>query len=180
MSTSPRQQRERGSIIIELSLYLPILTLVLMGGFEMAHFSLLSQKLHRAATLTADYTAQTAVLDQTVVDDLFAASSHIADPFPLLEEGRLILSVVALNGATPEVSWQAARGDLNAESRIGTVNNPASLPDASVVRDEQPLVVAEIVYTFRPRLFPQILAERQLYTAAFYRPRRPNLTVAAP
>lgn len=174
-----RLARERkGSIFIETAIALSFLSTLTVGGVEAARFVLLSQKLERVASTTADLAASGQSISVGQLDQLFVASQEIAKPFDLAADGTVIVSSVSASGGSgPRVDWQrSGGGTLSTGSAIGQPGGAATLPNGFQVRDGEEVIVAEVYYAFEPFLAPDIIGPTQLYRVSFFRPRLAPLT----
>lgn len=161
-----------GVAAVELALVLPILLLLAFGTVEIGRFVLLHMKLEQLSTITADLGTRDRTLEAATVDDILAAAPIIMRPFRLDEDGVVVLSGIGTNGdGQPSVLWQRrGAGDNALSSGTGGVGATVGLPPALTVSDGQTLVMAEVVYRYRPWLFG-FIGERTLIKRAYFRPR---------
>lgn len=173
----------RGSILIELAIGLPVLVLILLGGFEASRYVLLNQKLARAASSMADLVAQADGITEAQISDLFTAADDTAKPFDLAADGRVIVtSVYRPTTAAAAVAWQrTSPGTLSVTSAIGTAGNTATLPSGFTVRQGENVIVAEVFYAYRPVFVGATsFTSATLREVAYNRPRMINLTQVSP
>ncbi len=162
----------RGIAMIEFGFALPILLTMTFGTVELSRYVLLHQKLDRIAMTIADLTAQSEELDETDVANIFAAVSHIGQPFAVNSSGLVILTSVSRSGTQITVDWQRFNaGAVTVASRIGQPGLAATLPDGLVLLDGDNVIVSEVFYDFAPMLTGSLLGAQQLYHSAFFRPR---------
>jgi Flp pilus assembly protein TadG len=172
----------RGLVFAEAAVSLSVLSVTLLGGLEMGRYVLLTQKLDRVAATVADVAAQGQTISVADIDNLFAAANDILKPFSLGPAGAVIVSSVSATGANPaKVDWQReGGGTLDVSSAIGSSGNTATMPPDFTVRPGEEVIVGEVYYNFTPWLAPDVVATRQLYHRAFYRPRQGPLTTLQP
>src|SRR5690606_26763765 len=91
----------RGGLIAEFAAAMPVLVIMLLGGVEVSRFALLNQKMDRLATAMGDLVAQAESLTADDLDQLFLASSHVAWPFDIQANGRIIISSVSIPPPPP-------------------------------------------------------------------------------
>lgn len=162
----------RGIAMIEFAFALPILITMTFGTVELSRYVLLHQKLDRIAMSIADLTAQSEELAETDVANIFAAISHIGQPFDVTDSGLVILTSVSRSGNEIAVDWQRfSNGAVVETSRIGQPGQAATLPDGLLLLDGDNVIVAEVFYDFAPMLTGSLLGTQQLYHSAFFRPR---------
>ena len=173
---------ERGTLMVEFAMIVPVLTLLLVGGIEIGRFVLVEQKMSRAAVTLADLVAQSPALAAGDFDNLFQAAGDVTGPFEFETRGRVIVSSVSASGGAPAtVDWQQAGGGaLIASSQIGLPGNPAILPSEMIVRNGENLIVAEVFFDYDAFFADPYITDQILYRRAFFRPRLSDLSVLAP
>lgn len=169
-----RRNRE-GSMILETALTLPILMLSFFGAVETGRYVILHQKLDRAAVTIADLVARADKLTTAQINDIFAATAPIVEPFDIKTGGKVIISSVLKTPNNPaKVVWQrTGSGTMTATSRIGVTNGNATFPTGFTLRDNESVIVTEVFYHFTPMLFVHMTGPTtgDLYTRSFFRPR---------
>lgn len=170
-----------GVSLVEFALVLPMLVLVLLGGFEIARFMLLNQNLSRLATNTSDLVSRTDSISADEIDQVFEAARHILSPFALGTQGTIFVSSVSVEGVTtPMVNWQHSSAAMpTVSSAVGVPGEPATLPQGLELREDQDIIVAEVFYDYEPFL-GFVTASKQIYNFAVHRPRFGPLTVLEP
>ncbi|HEX6980585.1 MAG TPA: TadE/TadG family type IV pilus assembly protein [Alphaproteobacteria bacterium] len=170
---------ERGALIAEFAVALPVLLVLLLAGFEISRYALLHQKLDRLATTMADLVAQAETMTTEDIDLLFLASEHVAWPFDIKTQGVVIVSSIRAAPTPPSdppgppvVVWQRSGGGTLAEtSKIGVVSGQAALPPGLTVDKGDTIIAAEVYFEYQPIFVPAIVPVSRLYHRAFYRPR---------
>lgn len=168
-----KDRGDRGSVLVEFALALPVLVLLLFVSMEYFSLLLISQKTQRVAATMADLIAQADdPLTTAQVDALFAAAGHVMEPFDHAKDGRAVVSAVTLGAGTPVVAWQRAdSGQLAVTSGIGQPGKAATLPAGLPLRAGETVIVAEAFQSFHPTLTIGILPARVVAERAYYRPR---------
>ncbi len=164
----------RGSVLIETAIILPVLILLLAGAYELGNFMLANQKVSALSSAMADLVAQTEdEIQESEINDVFAAMGYISEPFNVLSGGRVIISAFrgdASDGNT--ILWQRCQGALAVASRFGNVGTrDVTLPGNIVLPDGETAVVGEVYFNYAPRLFVGFFDPRTLRSEAVYRPR---------
>ena len=163
---------QSGVAAVEFALVLPVMLLFSLGVAEVGRFVLLTLKLQHAATTMADLASRDDEIGDASVPPLFGAMVHVVQPFDLADQGVVILSAVVSDGGDPASvcrQWQGA-GNLGEPSRIGAPAGRATLPDELVLRADESVIVAEVMYRYRPWLLG-LVPETLLRRVAFFRPR---------
>jgi Flp pilus assembly protein TadG len=165
----------RGVAIPEAAIIMAVLVPMLLGGFEVARFALLQQKLSRATMATADLITQCETIAGSEVDSIMSATGLMMQPFTTGGAQRVIVTSVSKTGsANPKIDWQRLGGGSlsGVASKIGTtVGGNATLPAGFLVRSGENAIIAEIYYQFTPTLAGDIVPSRILYHRAMLRPR---------
>lgn len=173
----------RGGILAETGILVPVITLIILSGTEIGRFTLLQQKLNRAAVTMSDLIAQTdSNISLTQVANLYQAAGYVMRPFDLTNNGVIIVSSVARSDGNPAtVNWQCVgAGGLTATSELGTAGGTATLPAGFLLRDGESAIFAEVVYTYEPFVAPNLIGSTTLRHQAMFRPRFGALTALAP
>jgi Flp pilus assembly protein TadG len=170
----------RGGLIAEFAAAMPVLVLLLLGGIEVSRFALLNQKMDRLATAIGDLVAQAETLSEPELNNLFLAARHVAIPFDVVANGKVIVSSISIvppNLVTPKVTWQRNSGGLaGATSQLGAQNATPTLPTGLTIAPSQTIIVTEVYYDFRPMLIGALVPAQRIYHRAFFRPRIGALT----
>jgi Flp pilus assembly protein TadG len=168
---------QRGTILIEMAIGLPILVTILLGCFEASRYVLLNQKLDRAAASMADLVSQADGITEAQITDLFDAAEQVSEPFDLVGNGRVVVTSVTMPTTTATVAWQrTSPGTMAVTSTIGTPGSNATLPSGLTLRTGENVIAAEVFYQFTPYFLGSVFGEVDLYHSAFFRPRITNLT----
>lgn len=173
---------DRGAVLPELALAMPVLIMMTLGGIEIARYTLLHQKLDRVAASVGDLVAQAQTLTVADVNNLFDAVEHVAKPFELAADGLVVVSSVSKDTSTPPaMNWQqTGGGTLVATSQIGTPGGSVTLPTGFVMPDGDTVIVAEVFYDYTPWIFGGVTGSAQLYHMAVFRPRLGSLQAISP
>lgn len=161
----------RGTAAIEFAFIAPLLLLILLGSIEAVDL----YRAQRAALVSvnslADLTARTKSMDDTQRDIVFSASKQLLKPF---DDGApvslVITSVQADSDGDLTTRWSVA----NANGTAHKVGDPFTLPnpnDVPPVLDGDTIVVAEMSYTYRPRLTHFIMSSLEFSRVAYRSPR---------
>ncbi len=119
---------QRGNFTIEFALALPLLLVLLLTGIEFTRYVLVNQKVERTSASLADLVAQTTVMTEDGMDNLFQAAKYTMDPFDVAAEGRLIVTSIAASGGPARIRWQRAYGANSNNSAFGVQGAVATLP----------------------------------------------------
>ncbi|MGZ8337055.1 MAG: TadE/TadG family type IV pilus assembly protein [Allosphingosinicella sp.] len=171
---------ERGNFVIELGAALPVLLVLLLGGIELTRFVLVNQKVERTSASLADLVAQSAVVTEAGMNNLFQAAKFVMDPFDVSKQGRLVVTSIAASGGPARIRWQRSYGDAEGSSAFGTEGSVATLPEGLVVRDGENVILCEAFFRYEPMVFQDIIDETTVRRFAVFRPRYGSLDVIYP
>jgi TadE-like protein len=162
-----------GATAVEFALAAPVLILLMLGSVELGRFVILNQKLDRVAVSMADLVARAETISDGQLDDIFIAAAQVAQPFPIADAGRVIVSSVTNpDGDGAEIAWQrGGGGTLVASSRLGSEGNSADLPSDFDVREGETAIISEVFFEFEPFLSELIVRPQTVYKRAYHRPR---------
>ena len=154
----------------------PILSMLMLSGVEIAHFILLNQKIERASVTVADLTSQAESLSEGDLNSLFLVTTQVMSPFDLTDRGQVIVSSVgAKDGNPPRINWQRSFGVQTNSSAFGNEGGVPTFPPGFVVRDNENVIVAELYYGYAPLIVSGIVDPVTLYNVAYFKPRFESL-----
>ncbi len=175
-----------GSTIIEFAFIVPIVLLMLLGGFDVARYILLNQKLDRAAATMSDLVSRPSNITEAEINQLMRAAVEVVEPFDLATDGGVIISSVYKRpGQAASVTWQIkGGGPLRPISIIGGVGNPPVMPNGFIIRDNENIITAEVYYDYKPLFFQALknianagfLPDGMLVQTAYRQPRLGDLS----
>ncbi len=171
---------QRGVAAAEFALLLPVLMTMVMGVYELSRFILVSQKIDRVAYTVADVVTQQTSVTNGNLGDIVNAATEIMNPYQFGSVGRVIVSSVYEDPTRgPIVRWQyEGGGTLDRDSRIGTVNSTANLPDGFTLNEKDNVIVSEVFYEYIPPFSEDFFSTRENYKTAIFKPRFGALTTA--
>ncbi len=171
----------RGVSALELALFMPLILALLVGLLEFGRLILVTQKLQNGAFILADLTARDRVLREGELANIFLAVDELIKPFDFATRGTaLVSSVVAPPTGRPTVRWQRKGvGPLAASSAIGVQGAVAVLPGGLTLMPGDTVIVAEMVFDYRP-IFAITPLGTTIRKQAFYKPRLGTLDTLLP
>lgn len=167
-------RKNRGSVLIEFAVILPLIFVLCAGVFELVMFTLLNNKLTRTAGVLGDAITRDDIKRSGITGILNTARSFLK-PFEFNSEGSIVVSQIYNNGLTTDpskmvISWQV---NINgAVSRLGTVGTrPTNMPNNLTVLNEQAVVITEVFYKYQPIVFKGFFPDKTLYHVSVFVPR---------
>ncbi len=161
-------QDRRGISAVEFALIAPLMALFYVGSIELASTLLADRKVSSAVATMGDLTARLPTADNCDLDDIFAATNLIFEPYSSAGS-QLRISSIEPNAGTPtqtDVVWSYANPNWTARAVGETVTLPAG-----VMASNGSVLMAEIRYTYSPP-FNHVFQTDPVLTDVFYmRPR---------
>lgn len=168
---------EDGLAALELALYAPVLSLLLLGGYDVARFVSIRSGVDKVGFSVADVTSQYKELTPATMSQIFKITGSSLAGYVSGSTGVTVLTSIALDGKTPKVKWQCYSSSGSAwTSKIGAEGATANVNSALLVDANDNLMVSEVFYTFNPIFSAFFKSGFPLYTASTYRPRLGTLT----
>ncbi|WP_373086954.1 TadE/TadG family type IV pilus assembly protein [Sneathiella sp.] len=178
-------RNHRGVAMTEFALMLPVLMLLTAGSFEVARYTLMTQKMDRIAATLSDLIARSNVetITETEISNIIDSALFMAQPFDISTGNMIILtSVQGRTGQAPEILSQRVSGSISGvSSPIGsTVGGNAILPTAfpdtgsgETLANGETLIVAEAYFNYSPYLTGGIgfFGNMLIRGRAYFRPR---------
>ncbi|HSO42487.1 MAG TPA: hypothetical protein VLR47_06565 [Rhodospirillales bacterium] len=151
-----------------------------MDEWERSGHLMVNQKVERTSASLADLVAQSAVVTEGGMNNLFQAAKFVMDPFDLAGAGRLIVTSVAASGGPARIKWQRSYGAGSGSSTFGPEGAVATLPNGLIVRDGENVILCEAFFRYEPMVFTEIIKETTVHRFAVFRPRYGSLDVIYP
>ncbi|WP_281300932.1 MULTISPECIES: TadE/TadG family type IV pilus assembly protein [unclassified Iodidimonas] len=168
-------RNQKGSILIETALVLPVLLLLLAGAVEMGRFMLANQKLSSLASSMADMVSQAEDgITENEITQIFAAMNHVSKPFDMNQQGRVILSgAIGTDNQGNRINWQRCEGALiGLMSEIGNEGETqVALPGSLILGEGDMAIIAEAYFHYEPLIFSGFFDAVDLRSSASFRPR---------
>ena len=155
----------RGVAATEFALVLPILLLILLGGYQLSQAASAFRKVTRTARTVADLTTQYSTMSSSDMSTVLNASSQVMTPFSTASLS-IVLTEFAMSAAgIATVTWsQALNATALTPGAIVTLPAGVCLPNASVV-------LASVTYSFTPAIGYKITGPFVMSSALYMSPR---------
>ena len=152
----------RAVAYMEFALATPAILILFLYGGELANLAITHMRVSQIAHMTADNTTRVRDrIDEADVNEIFFGDKLSGDAFNLLQNGRIIISSIEDNDATPTntadqlITWQRCKGVKSVSSTYGAEG--AVLSQAIGVGTRrieaepgEPIVAVEIQYDYKP------------------------------
>lgn len=155
-----------GLAFLEFALAAPILLLLILGGLELANYSLAHMRVNQIAMTVADNAGRVDTgIDEANIYEVFAGADVIGSPMDFKANGRVILSSLQDNGNKgvdkgQMINWQRCWGDLAIGSDYAAQDdgrNDSSLKDGIgrsgnkiYSLEDTAVMFVEVVYDYTP------------------------------
>ncbi|MCJ9428591.1 TadE/TadG family type IV pilus assembly protein [Kordiimonas marina] len=166
------RRNERGAVLVEMALSLPLYIILLSGVVEAANYLILNLKLQHTVNTVSDLVTRDDAITDATMTDIFSAVPTIMAPYPTTGDSTTIVTAISQSASVPtQVYWQRENGSLSATSEFGTTGSPVNtLPDGLTLRDDETILATEIFYQYKPLIF-DFLPSATLHKIAYFRPR---------
>lgn len=169
-------KENRGNVVVEFALTLPLLLLLFSGIYELTVYALLQNKLTRVTSNIGFVVAKDDLSRDTLIA-LIEKAEVILRPFTFTGKGGIIVSHISVDDDDNMfINWREGIGV--GSSRIGGIGDaPANLPNNITVSGGQRMIVAEAFYDFNPIIVGSILEAAELYSVSIHAPRSGEMDV---
>jgi len=158
---------ERGSILVETALVLPILVLIFVGMVEFSEAFMVKRKAGAVASATADLVAQASRVSAADLADISSIANNLMQPYPAGPLIVLVECVTADANGNPLVTWSWSSPASAAKPKAG---DPYPLPDGLIGANES-IIVTQTSYTFTPPIAQFLTDGVQFNSTAYFKPR---------
>lgn len=132
----------RGVSAVEFALIAPILIFFYFGLAEFCQAYMSQKRMGHSAAMVADLIAQTDVVTEDQIDDVFGVGDLIMRPFSSAGLAQRVTSVTRDEDGAVKVDWSRGRG----MSPLGE-GETMTIPD-DLIEDGQSLIVSEATYDY--------------------------------
>jgi hypothetical protein len=173
MKKTKNRLRQKGAMMIEAAVIMPLFLTLMIGAVESARFITIHQKMTRAVVTMSDIVSRSSNLTNNQLNDIFFATETILSPYATGVNSRVIISSVTRSPGQPaRIVWQRqGGGSMIAASRLGGQGGNAALPAGFTLGDNESVIVAEIFYAYAPMFISSDFVPQNMYDRAFFRPR---------
>lgn len=115
-----------GLALVEFALSLPILLMMGLGGTELAHMALATERVNQIAMLVADNASRVrTTIDETDVNEIMTGAKLMGESIGFSANGRIILSDIQNNPLNTGqwIRWQRCTGAKNVSSTYGSAGD---------------------------------------------------------
>ncbi len=166
---------------IEMGLALPVMMLLVTGGFEMTRYIIIEQKISKTASTMPNLVSMLTSINESQMTAIWSAVPHLMDPYNNTADFTVIISSVTYDGTNKVISWQrSGGGTLAATSKIGTAGGTPTLPSSFTMYANDNVIIGEVFYNYKPLIAPKIVGAQTIYMVQYYKPRLGSLDVINP
>ena len=154
---------DRGVILIEFALVLPVLLVIFIGLVEFSEAFTIARKLSTSATTVSDLVSQQPSVTSADLDDINLVANEIMRPYSSTPLSLVIVSVAADQDNATTVAWSYP-------SSAYAVGAAYALPQAGLTEPNSSIIVVEATYNFTPTV-GHFLGSFPITQRAFFKPR---------
>lgn len=167
-----------GVAALEFAMFAPVLSLLLLGGFDVARYIAIRADVDKVGFSVADVTAQYDDLTPAAMTQVFKITGSSLKTYVSGTNGLTILTSVYLDASgKPKVRWQcASSASALWPSKVGVPSGTAAVSAGLLADTNDNLMVAEVFYKFTPVFARFFKNGFDMYTTSIFRPRLGSLT----
>ena len=136
---------DSGAALAEFALVAPFMMLMLFGAVESLQAVETQRRVAHTSSAVADLVAQSRIVTDTDLGDIFQAGASLMDPLPAATLGQRVASFTADAAGNASLDWSASAPQGYAGTETLTLP-PGYLPA------NQSVIVADVSYTYQPAL----------------------------
>ena len=156
----------RGVAAVEFALILPLMIIMYFGALEITDALTANRRVTLATQTVADLVAQSAVITDDDMTDIFAATAAVMAPFDASNLKMRVTSVVADGHNNTKVAWSDGY-NMSARGKNSTLALPAGLTSGG-----DSVIYAEVKFTYTSLLGKYFTSPFVFTDEAYLRPRR--------
>lgn len=161
----------KGVAAVEFALILPVMALLYVGVVEVTHAVSANRKVIAAASALGDLAAQASNIDDTEMNNVFAATTAIMNPLSTAGFNvRVTQLMVNSRGDAATVGWSEGRG-MAAHARGSAFTFTAAQRPVASASANGALIFAEATYAYTSPLGSFIVGTFNMGESFFLRPR---------
>lgn len=171
------RRSESGLAALETALFAPVLSLLLLGGYDVARFVSIRSGVDKVGFAVADVTSQYKELNAAAMRQVFMVTAASLPSYTSGTNGVTVLTSIYLDKTTPKVKWQCySTNGSSWTSKIGAEGGTAAVSADLLADANDNLMVSEVFYRYTPVLSAFFKNSFMIYTTSVYRPRLGTLT----
>ena len=155
---------EAGLAFMEMAILFPILLSMMMAVYDLGQGVVINQKTVAASQIIADLVTRNETVDMQLVTDIVNAGELALDPYPKVEFGYDIASVMFDQDSDPVVLWRVTE---NMEQSESAINSTAGLGE-----EGDGVVVVSVNYSYQPFFSNFVVDTFNMNERAFLRGRK--------
>lgn len=167
------RKNTEGVSAIEFAIVAPVMVFIYFGGMELFLLMQADRRITTVAATIGDLASREVVLNNSDIDDIFAASRILIIPLDPSVARLRVTNLIADSNGNVEVDWSDASDNYTPRSVGSTFTN---IPEG-VIEENGSVIMAEVEYTYQSELDYLPSARQTLRDRFFLRPRRTNIIV---
>lgn len=171
---------QSGVAYIEFAYSLPLLMALCIYGVELANLAITHARVSQIASMTADNAARVRDrIDETDINEMFIGTILSGKGIKLTENGRVVISVLEDNEATPSdktdqiITWQRCKGKKAPTTSYGEegdiLYNGIGTPDRRISASPgNPVIFVEVFYDYQPIISNKLFGPVTMHYSSAY------------
>ncbi len=162
---------ERGAILFEAAIVIPILVMIFVGMVEFSQAFTARRRAGAVASTTADLVAQAQSVTTADLNDIVSVSNSLMAPYPVAPLSLTITSV-GLDANNQSIAlWSCSWSAVGATPACVANNAPYALPAGLVSQQGNSVIVSDVTYLFTPPVGRFLLGGVTFNPKAYFKPR---------
>jgi len=157
---------QQGVSAVEFALIAPLMLIIYAGCIELSLMMMVDRKVTSSSATLVDLTARAMDLSSGELEEIFAASRLVFQPYNI-DDAKLRVYSVINDGGNLRVDWSEQCGGFAGAPSLDDI-------DIDLIPLDSTLIVAEIEYEYTSPLEYIISDSRTLSDKFYLRPRRTN------
>ncbi len=162
---------ERGAILVEAAIVLPVLILIFLGMVEFSQAFTARRRVQSVASTAADLVAQNASVTTANLQDIASAATQLMPPFSTTGLSLTITSVGEDNQNNIVSLWSCSFSSISAAPTCTAGGAYSTLPSGLIASSSDSVIVAQTSYTYTPVIGEFLTAGVTFTGASYFQPR---------
>ena len=163
---------EKGAVLVEAVVVIPILLMIFVGLVEFSQAFTARRRVQSVASTTADLVSQAVSVAQSDLNDIASAGGQLMLPFASTGLTLTLMSVGADANSNITVNWSCSWTSVTSSGTCSTTGAPYTSLPSGLISANQCIIIAQTAYTYTPILADFLANGVQFASSAYFFPRQ--------